>query len=97
MTKRLGKEFSFAFGSYEDAKAINKIVAFGKAAKVARDLRQATIGVLPYRCDQMTGTYVDEFRLKKEIGPELKYVSISDYSAIAARSRIRPSGHLSMT
>ena len=37
--KRLGKEFSFAFGSYEDAKAIKKIVAFGKAAKVAREER----------------------------------------------------------
>jgi L-arabinose isomerase len=41
-----------------------------------------TIGVLPYRCDQMTGTYVDEFRLKKEIGPELKYISTYDYRKI---------------
>ena len=80
--KRLGKKFSFAFGSYEDAQAIEKIVSFGKAAKVARDLRRATIGVLPYRCDQMTGTYVDEFRLKKEIGPELQYISIGDYGAV---------------
>jgi L-arabinose isomerase len=32
----------------------------------------------------MTGTYVDEFRLKKEIGPELKYISVNDYSLICA-------------
>jgi L-arabinose isomerase len=30
----------------------------------------------------MTGTYVDEFRLKKEIGPELKYISAHDYRAV---------------
>jgi L-arabinose isomerase len=77
--KRLGKPFGFAFGSYADPNAIAKIVAFGKAAKVARDLKAARIGVLPYRCPQMTGTYVDEFRLKKEIGPELEYISVREY------------------
>jgi L-arabinose isomerase len=80
--KRLGKAFSFAFGSYQDASTIRKIFSFGKAARLARELRQVTIGVLPYRCDQMTGTYVDEFRLTKEIGPELKYISTHDYRAL---------------
>lgn len=82
--KRLGKEFGFAFGSYKNQDAIKSIVAFSRACQTARELKNATIGVLPYRCDQMTGTYVDEFRLKKEIGPELKYISVSDYSRICA-------------
>jgi len=80
--KRLGKSFGFTFGSYEDEGAIRQIVAYAKAAKVARDLRGVRIGVLPYRCDQMTGTYVDEFRLKKEIGAELAYISTYDYRTI---------------
>ena len=80
--KRLGREFGFVFGSYADEDTIGRIVAFGKAAKAARDLKRARIGVLPYRCDQMTGTYVDEFRLKVEIGPELTYISTHDYRAI---------------
>jgi L-arabinose isomerase len=80
--KRLGKQFGFAFGSYEDGEAIRRIVAFARAAKVARDLRGARIGVLPYRCDQMTGTYVDEFRLRKEIGAQLVYISTHDYLAV---------------
>jgi L-arabinose isomerase len=80
--KRLGTRFGFAFGSYADSDTIRKIVSFGKAAKVARDLRRATIGVLPYRCDQMTGTYVDEFRLRKEIGPQLKYISVGEYRGV---------------
>ncbi len=83
--KRLGTRFGFAFGSYDDPQAIRRIVAYSKAARVARDLKKAVIGVLPYRCDQMTGTYVDEFRLKKEIGPELKYISTLDYRTVCER------------
>jgi L-arabinose isomerase len=77
--KRLGKKFGFAFGSYESQATVERIVAFCRAARAARSLRGARIGVLPYRCDQMTGTYVDEFRLKKEIGAELVYISTHDY------------------
>lgn len=33
----------------------------------------------------MTGTYVDEFRLKMEIGPELQYISIQDYKELCDR------------
>jgi L-arabinose isomerase len=77
--KRLGKRFGFAFGAPEDKEAIHKMGAFARAAAVARSLCRATIGVLPYRCDQMTGTYVDEFRLRHELGPQLRYISIHDY------------------
>lgn len=80
--KRLGKKFGFAFGSDQKGDTLRKLVAFGRAAQAAKDLRRVRIGVLPYRCDQMTGTYVDEFRLKKEVGPELKYISTHDYRAL---------------
>jgi L-arabinose isomerase len=80
--KRLGKRFGYAFGSYEDAEAIRQIVAFAQASRVSRDLRSTRIGVLPYRCDQMTGTYVDEFRLRSELGAQLTYISTHDYRAI---------------
>ncbi len=80
--KRLGKKFAFAFGSYENVHTLRQIVCFARAAAVARALRNSRIGVLPYRCDQMTGTYVDEFRLRHEIGPQLKYISTYDYREI---------------
>lgn len=79
--KRLQRRFGFAFGSYADPAAIRSIVAFARAAQAARALRRVTIGVLPYRCDQMTGTYVDEFRLRHELGPALRYISTHDYLA----------------
>jgi len=80
--KRLGARFGFAFGAYDDPAAIRQIVAFAHASRLAHDLRRARIGVLPYRCDQMTGTYVDEFRVRHEIGPRLTYVSTHDYLAL---------------
>ncbi len=80
--KRLGKRFATAYGPYEDSQTLRKIVAFSKAAMVASNLKSATIGVLPYRCDQMSGTFVDEFRLKADIGPSLKYISLTDYRQV---------------
>jgi L-arabinose isomerase len=80
--KRLGTRFGFSFGSYEDPDTVDQVVAFARAARVARDLKGTRIGVLPYRCDQMTGTYVDEFRLTREIGAELIYISTHDYRAL---------------
>jgi len=48
------------------------------------------VGVIPYRCDVMTGTYVDEFPLKNEIRPRAQ-VSFStfDYAHSASRYRLR--------
>ncbi len=81
--KRMGKSFGFAFGSYKNKETIRKIVDYSKAAKLAKDLKKVTVGLLPYRCDAMTGTYVDEFRLKKEIGPEIRYISVKEYYSIS--------------
>ncbi len=80
--KRLGKRFGFAFGSYKNNDTIKTIFDYSRAAKLARDLREVTIGLLPYRCDLMTGTYVDEVRLRKDIGPEIKYISVQEYYSI---------------
>jgi L-arabinose isomerase len=80
--KRLGKRFVTAFGSYGDPQTIQHIASYARAARLAQDLKRAVIGVLPYRCDQMSGTYVDEFRLKHELGPELKYLTTHDYRAV---------------
>jgi len=83
--KRMGRKFGFVIGSYKNEGTIKKIIQYSRAAKLVNDLKKVKVGVLPYRCDQMTGTYVDEFRLKKEIGPELKYISVYEYYTLAKR------------
>jgi L-arabinose isomerase len=77
--KRLGKKYAIAFGTPGNPPCHQQLTAFARASRIAHDLKRAVIGVLPYRCDQMTGTYVDEFRLRQELGPSLKYISTSDY------------------
>jgi len=79
--KRLGRKFAFAFGSYANPETIGGIAAFARAARLAGRLRSVRIGVLPYRCDLMTGTYIDEFRLRHELGPELRYLSVHEYQS----------------
>lgn len=83
--KRMRKNFGFVFGSYKNNETIKKIVDYSQAAKLASELKRATIGILPSECDQMTGTFVDEVRLKKEMGPEIKYISVKQYHLLARK------------
>jgi L-arabinose isomerase len=79
--KRMGRRVGFAYGPHTSAETCAQIVAFSRAAMAARGLRSLTIGVLPYRCDQMSGTWVDEARLRHRLGPSLRYISTHDYLA----------------
>ena len=78
---RRGVRFSFVYGTHRDSETVYQIAAFARAAAVRRSLRGARVGILPYRCDQMSGTWVDEVRLRDEIGPEVSYISLNDYRA----------------
>ena len=78
--KRMGRRVSFAYGLPSEPLVQRRIVAFAKAAQAAGGLRSLTIGVLPYRCDQMSGTWVDEARLRHELGPRLIYIPTRDYA-----------------
>jgi len=80
--KRSGRTFCFAFGSHRSAATVRQLAAFGRAAHTARVLRRAVIGVLPYRCDQMSGTWVDEARLRTGLGPRLRHFGVDEYRAI---------------
>jgi len=83
--KRMGKNFGFVFGSHQNKETIKKIVDYSQAAKLAAGLKKMTIGILPSECNQMSGTFVDEFRLRKELGPEIKYISVNEYHLLAQK------------
>lgn len=83
--KRMKKNFGFVFGSHKNKNTIKEIVDYSQAAKLANDLKKVTVGILPNRCEQMTGTYVDEFRLRKEIGPEIKHISVNEYYSLTQK------------
>lgn len=80
--KRQGIEFCTAFGSQQNPDTVHRVIAFGKAAHVARRLQGARIGVLPHYCEVMPGSRVDDNRLRNEIGAEVQYISLDEYKAI---------------
>jgi len=79
--KKMGRRYGVVFGHQDDPQCIKGLSEYAEAARVAADLRYATIGLLPYRCPQMTGTYTDEFRLRSELGPMLTPVSVMELKA----------------
>ncbi len=86
--KRLGKRFGFVCGAPSNPRVVTEIREYAEAASIARGLKGASIGLLPYRCELMTGTYVDEFRLMSQLGPTVRYISVGEYAS--ATERVKP-------
>jgi hypothetical protein len=74
----LGLQFSFTHGAPDHPRPLHDLRIAARAAQVQRLLRRACFGLLPTRNEQMQSTFVDEFRLRKELGPQVKYFSIAD-------------------
>lgn len=74
----LGVPFQFVYGAAGEPRLAEELTTLGKAAQVRTRLRQARFGLLPYRNDQMHSTYVDEFRLRSELGIRVQYLSVAD-------------------
>ncbi|HXZ97808.1 MAG TPA: hypothetical protein VED24_00415, partial [Candidatus Acidoferrum sp.] len=82
--RRSGKKFMFVMGNHDENETIREIQEFLAAAAVARSLRHARIGLLPYRYDVMTNTWVDEFYLRSKIGVDVIYISVDELALSAA-------------
>lgn len=81
--KKLGKDFNFVIGSPDDDNVINTITEYAEVAHLIRELKGIKIGLLPYRCEVMLDTYVDEFRLMRQLGPTVKFISIAEFCSAA--------------
>jgi len=63
-------------GHYRDQDIYKRIKELCTGFFISRKLKEVKCGVLPFRCDQMSTTYVDEFALRKLYGVELKYIQL---------------------
>jgi len=79
--KKSGRDFDFVIGSPDEDDLIKTIVEFAEAAHLVRELKDIKVGLIPYRCELMADIYVDEFRLMRQIGPSVKYISIAEFSS----------------
>lgn len=79
-----GRKPLFTFGAPEDTRPLRDLTIFARAASVRGQLRKAKFGLLPARNEQMQSTFVDEFRLLKDIGPKVVYLSVGELERAAA-------------
>ena len=75
--KREGYNYQAVTGYYKDPGVYEIIKDYCNAFKVKKQLQNAICGVLPFPCNQMSTTWVDEFNIRKLYGVEYKYLEIS--------------------
>jgi L-arabinose isomerase len=81
--RREGYFYEPVVGYYKDRGVYEEIKKNIMAIKVSENLKNLKVGVLPFRCDQMTVTYVDEFDMHKLYGIELKYLELQAVKDVA--------------
>jgi len=87
--------FLFTFGAPDDPRLIRDLMVAGQAANVRKALRSARFGVIPSRSEQMQYTFVDESRLKADIGPVVEHISVDEYNdAVGAVPQDRVNAYL---
>lgn len=95
MLKRERRDYYSVVGHMADESVYREIAAVAWSFAIKRRLAGRRIGVLPFRCDQMSTTYVDEMKLRSRYGVELDYIQVSELAQAAAnasstaRARVR--------
>lgn len=79
--KRMGRRIACVCGAPTERTTLRQIRDYAEAARVAHELRRATIGLLPGPCAAMTGTITDATRLRRALGPTVKRISVRDFAA----------------
>lgn len=80
----LGVQFSFLVGSIGSPQLNEELVNTTRAASLLQTLKKKKIGLLPSHSEQMQSTYVDEFRLRADLGPMVETLSIGELQRAAA-------------
>ncbi len=75
--KREGFNYQAVTGYYKNPEVYEILNDYCNAFKVKKQLQNAICGVLPFPCNQMSTTWVDEFNIRKLYGIEYKYLEIS--------------------
>jgi hypothetical protein len=81
--RNLGVNFLFTWGAPDSTRTRGDLAAFARAGHAWHILRRARVGVLPGRNEQMQTTFVDEFRLRHDLGPEVIPLSVSELKGAA--------------
>ncbi len=86
MLKREGTAFWSVAGHAEDPAVFHQIESLARAMAVRRKLKEARIGMLPFPCDQMSATWVDEFALRARYGIQVRHLELERIRRCAAEA-----------
>jgi L-arabinose isomerase len=84
MLKREDVQYRSVAGPADDPAVFEEIRTLACAMAVRRRLRAARIGVLPFSCDLMSATWVDEFALRARYGVQLRPLELERVRRVAA-------------
>lgn len=82
--RNLDREFFFTVGSPDHPRVLSDLKRAARSGQVRQALQKARFGVLPYRNEQMQTTFVDEFRLRAELGPTVEFISVGELAEATA-------------
>ena len=77
--RREGYFYRPVSGYCRDPEVYEEIEEYCLALAIARKLKKVRCGILPFRCDSMSTTFVDEFRIRELYGIELKYLELARF------------------
>ena len=89
MLRREGTAYRSVAGHAEDPVVFREIKSLVRAMAVRRYFKGARIGMLPFPCDQMSSTWVDEFGLRTRYGIELRHLELERVKRLAAETEPR--------
>ena len=79
LLKREGYLYQSVSGYHRDPEVYEEIKEHCFALAISRNLKNVRCGVLPFRCEAMSTTYIDEFAIRKLYGIELKYLELQRF------------------
>jgi L-arabinose isomerase len=86
MLNREGTAFWSVAGHAADQAVFQEIESLARAMAVRRTLKDARVGMLPFPCDQMSSTWVDEFALRARYGIQLRHLELERVRRYAAEA-----------
>lgn len=76
--KRLNVNPGFVLGAPGDEELDRKLENYAKAYEVYKSLKELQIAAIGRRYEPMTGSWIDEFRLKTQVGPRVNWISAKE-------------------
>ena len=84
MLRREGTRFWSVAGHARDDEVYRRIEVLARGMSVRRALARSHIGILPFPCDHMSSTWVDEFGLRARYGVRLRHLELERVRRLAA-------------